>query len=300
MTAHPSPDLETELSRFQSDVDIVRRFGESHPDEYADEFFENEPHIRLIVLIAGDNVAAHQSALHELVEHPNQFEVRATPYSRSRLDEIQREVLGVMVRRPGAIQQIGITRGRLHVRLSADQESLAATFHEQFGNAVVLHVGNFLYPPTGDEEDEVASSHAVDRAELPLLPNEFAVNLEGEILVSSGGTAGGALRFCNQSDTEIVIDTNGTLTARVLDPKTGEGVGGFSGAQTMPLVQFAAPPGGTVTIPVLVGTTSSVRSLGYAIPPGRYTIDVLIQIEGKAKFRTSPLPIEIGPPQQSP
>ena len=250
--------------------------------------------------MSGDNLAAHKATLHELVEHPNQFEVRAAQYPRSRLDEIRREVLEMVVGRPGAVNQIGIARGRVHVRLAADQESLAATFHERFGDAVVLRVGTFLYPPTGDEEDEIASSQAAVRSELPLMPSEFAVTLEGEILVSSGRSASGALRFSNHSDTEIVIDTNGTLTARVVDPKTGKEVGGFSGAQAMPLVQFTVPPGGTVTIPVLVGTTSSVRSLGYAIPPGRWAIDVLIQIEGKEMFRTSLLPLQIGPPQQSP
>ena len=56
LTQSPAPDLELEHSKFNSDVAAVRRYGESHPDDYVEELFESEPHILLIVLMVGDNL----------------------------------------------------------------------------------------------------------------------------------------------------------------------------------------------------------------------------------------------------
>ena len=142
-------------------------------------------------------------------------------------------------------------------------------------------------------------SGAVAPPPLPLLPlEEFKVSLEGEIVVESGGTTSGVLRIHNRGSAEAVIDTNGGVTARVVDPHTGEGVGGFVGAQAAPLVKYRIAPNSTGSIPLLVGTASSVRSLGYAIPPGSWAIEVPIQIEGRGMFRTSLLPILIQQGQQ--
>ena len=302
MAQPPVPDLELEHSKFNSDVEAVRRYGESHPDDYVEELFENEPHIRLIVLMVGDHLAEHEAALRDLVRYPNQLEVRRTPFPRSRLEEIRQEVEETVMSRPGAFTQLAIGRGRVNVQLAADQEALAASYHERFGDAIELRLGVFPYPPApapgaGDQE---MGPPKVARPKLPLLPGEeFKVSLEGEIVVASGGTTSGALRLQNCGSMEAVIETNGAVTARVVDPQTGDGVGGFFSFQTALLIIFRIPPGSTVLIPLLVGTTSSVRSLGYAVPPGSWAIEVPIQIEGRGQFRTSLLPILIQPSQHN-
>lgn len=43
MNHPPSPDFETEHSKFRSDLEAVRRYGESHANDYVEELFENEP-----------------------------------------------------------------------------------------------------------------------------------------------------------------------------------------------------------------------------------------------------------------
>jgi hypothetical protein len=294
MVQPPVPDLELEHSKFNSDVEVVRRYGESHADDYVEELFENEPHIRLIVLMVGDNLAEHEAALRELVRYPDQLEVRRTPFPRSRLEEIRQEINDTVTSRPRAVMGFGIGRGRVNVKLAADQEALAASFHERFGNAVELRVGVFPYPPAPGTDDQQKGPPAAARPKLPLLPSEeFEVGLEGEIVVSSGGTKGGVLRIHNRGSTESVIETNGGVTARVVDPATGDGVGGFFGFQTAPLITFRIAPGARISIPLLVGTASSVKSLGYAIPPGEWAIEVPIQIEGRGQFRSPLLPILI-------
>lgn len=300
MAQPPVPDLELEHSKFNSDVAAVRRYGESHPDDYVEELFENEPHVRLVVLMVGDNLADHEAALRELVRHPNQLEVRRTPFPRSRLEEIRQVVGETVTSRPGAVNGFGIGRGRVNVKLAADQEALAASFHERFGDAVELRVGVFPYPPASGADEQEKEPPVVARPKLPLLPSEeFEVALEGEIVVFSGATKGGVLRIHNRGGAEAVIKTNGGVTARVIDPQTGDGVGGFFGFQQVPLIKFRIAPGATVSIPLLVGTALSVRSLGYAVPPGQWAIEVPIQIEGRGQFRTPPLPILIQPSERS-
>jgi hypothetical protein len=300
MVQPPAPDLETEHSKFRSDLEAVRRYGESHADDYVEELFENEPHIRLIVLMVGDHLAEHEVALRELVDHPNQLEVRRTPFPRSQLEEIRREVNDTASNNSGAFMQRGIARGRVNVQLAADREDLAASFHQRFGDAVELRVGVFPYPSASRSDNQEKEPPAVARPKLPLLPSEeFEVVLEDEIVVSSGGTKSGKLRIHNRGSAEVVIETTGGVTARVVDSQTGDGVGGFVGAQAAPLIKYRIAPGETVSIPLLVGTTSSVRLLGYAVPPGSWAIEVPIQIEGRGKFRTSLLPILILPSEHS-
>jgi hypothetical protein len=294
MAQPPDPDLEREHSKFLSDVEAVRRYGELHPDDFVEELFENESHIRLIVLMVGDRLTEHEAALRELVQHPKQLEVRRTPFPKSQLEEIGRELSATAKNRPGAFTQWGIGRGRVNVQLAPDQEALAATFDRRFGDAIELRVGVFPYPPVLDADYREKRPTAVARPQVPLLPSEeFEVRLEGEIVIASGATTRGVLRIHNRGSAEAVIETNGGVAARVVDPQTNEGVGGFVGAQAAPLVKYRIAPGSAVSIPLLVGTASSVRSLGYAIPPGNWAIEVPIQIEGRGKFRTSLLPILI-------
>lgn len=68
------------------------------------------------------------------------------------------------------------------------------------------------------------------------------------------------------------MNTNGNLTAAIVDPDTGAKVGGYAGAQHMPLVVFTVEPTKTVRIPLLVGTASYDPNLGYTVPPGTWQL----------------------------
>jgi hypothetical protein len=50
------------------------------------------------------------------------------------------------------------------------------------------------------------------------------------------------------------------------------------GAQIMPLKIFRVTPGGTTSIPLLIGTASSRPQLGYAVPPGEWGIQVTLTL----------------------
>lgn len=84
----------------------------------------------------------------------------------------------------------------------------------------------------------------------------------------------------------------------VVDPQTGETVGGFSGLQTLSLKFFRVSPGGSTRIPLLIGTASSRPQLGYAIPPGNGGIQATLALGGlrpgeSPRRRTPILPLTV-------
>ena len=74
-------------------------------------------------------------------------------------------------------------------------------------------------------------------------PQEIAAELDGPAVVSSGHTLRHGLLLRNLADRELQIATNGQVTAVIVDPRTGEVVGGFSGTQRLPLIIFRVAPG---------------------------------------------------------
>ncbi|MGH2719381.1 MAG: hypothetical protein ACRDJU_12495 [Actinomycetota bacterium] len=63
--------------------------------------------------------------------------------------------------------------------------------------------------------------------------------------------------------------------------------------QTLPLIYFRAGSGETVAVPLLVGTASFDATLGYAVPPGRWAMDVVVDLGDRGRFRTPPLPVVV-------
>ena len=294
MTTFPPGDAELESSMLRRDIEAVRRYGEAHRDVYVEEFGERDPDLRLVVLMVGDDLSRYETQLRAVMEHPEVLLVRSTAFSRSRLDTIRHEVEGSLRRNPGAFLQLSTSRGRVNVQLAADQDALAHDLHARYEGAVSITLGRFPYPapPAPDGQDEERS-----RAHGPGLPvlasDDFTVSLDREINVVTGANTNATLLVHNVGTDEAIIETNGGVSARIIDPRTGDVIGGFVGAQAMPLVTFRCAPGATVSIPLLVGTTSSDRRLGYTVPPGAWAIDVPITIAGRGRFRTPPLAIRV-------
>jgi hypothetical protein len=176
----------------------------------------------------------------------------------------------------------------------------AATAHdlyEQFGDGVRLTVGALPYPPgrapAGPRERALSPRRPVELLD----PAEVEAELDGPAVVRSGHTLRHGLMLRNLTEDEIVIATNGQVTAVVVDPGSGEVVGGFSGFQTLPLITFRAAPGETARIPLLVGTASFRPALGYAVPAGEWGIQADLTLgSGRADSilrRTPILPLTV-------
>jgi hypothetical protein len=195
----------------------------------------------------------------------------------------------------GIISGSGIDEGRVRLRLWASQEDLAAQLLERYGDAVNLTVGYLHYPDRTLLRFDGTPLERVLPDRSPLLPaDQIVVSAPEPLRVRSGRHLRSTLEVQNRGSEDIVVHTNGDVTAVVVDPETNEQVGGYEGAQVMPLIRFTAPPGETVNIPLLIGTACSVGRLGYATPPGDWAIEVVLDLgDERGRFITPHLPLTV-------
>jgi len=170
----------------------------------------------------------------------------------------------------------------------------ARDLHEQFGDRVRLTVGSLPYPP-GRAPAGRRERPAGPRRPLKLLdPAEVEAGLDAPAVVRSGHMLRHGLLLRNRTGGELAVATNGQVTAVVVDPASGEVVGGYAGWQTLPLITFRAAPGEAVRVPLLVGTASFRPELGYAVPAGEWGIQADLRFgSGQPDQRTPVLPLTI-------
>jgi hypothetical protein len=154
------------------------------------------------------------------------------------------------------------------IRLAPWATATAEELHRQFGADIELTVGALPYPLGRKPTQPLAASPPAGLLD----PHETAVRLDGPAVVSSGHTLQHGLLLQNLTGRELQIATNGQVTAVVVDPHTGEVVGGYAGFQQLPLIIFRVAPGQTERVPLLIGTASCTPRLGYTIPPGDWGI----------------------------
>ena len=124
----------------------------------------------------------------------------------------------------------------------------------------------------------------------------MAVELDGSASIPTGQTRRHGLLVTNLARDELQILTNGQLTAMIVDPGTGEIVGGFTGAQALPLVVYRVLPGETERVPLLIGTASSRPQFGYAVPAGSWGLQATLKLgtpRHPVLLRTPVLPLTI-------
>jgi hypothetical protein len=172
----------------------------------------------------------------------------------------------------------------------------ARDLHEQFGDQVRLTVGALPYPPgrapAGPRERPADSPRPLELLD----PAEVEAGLDGPAVVRSGHVLRHGLLLRNRTGAELAVATNGQVTAVVVDPASGEVVGGYAGWQTLPLITFRAAPGEAVRVPLLVGTASFRPALGYAVPAGEWGIQADLRFSsGQPDRRTPVLPLTVTP-----
>lgn len=216
-------------------------------------------------------------------------------------DELKVVLVRLRKEQPGALlgsPTLELDPGRVppvppfRIGLAAWAAATAGELHRQFGDDVELRVGALPYPPDAQPRPRPAA------APLPGLldSREVTAELDGRAVVLSGHTLRHGLLVGNLSGGELQIATNGGVTAAVVDPQTGEIVGGFAGWQAAPLVIFRVAAGATERIPLLIGTASSTPRLGYVVPAGEWGIQATLTLgpnPDSPRRRTPILPLTI-------
>jgi hypothetical protein len=209
-------------------------------------------------------------------------------------DDLKVILIRLRDQQPGALRMSPtpeVDEGRqppFAIHLAAWADDAAEELHREFGDDVELTVGALPYPPGARPEPTPAAG------ELPELlnPREIAAELDGPAVIKSGHELRHGLLLRNFTGSELLISTRGTPV--VVDPQTGEAVGGFYGARTLALKFFQVAPGETGRILFLIATASFVPRLGYAVPAGNWGVRATLMISTEAGDRRTPiLPLTI-------
>ena len=178
----------------------------------------------------------------------------------------------------------------------------------RFGHQVFLTLGFLPYPSPRSLDPLGADRSPPSPSRDPLLhESEAEVGGLQPFVVRSGYDLHSKLLITNRGTTPLAIENPGALLGNVLDPATGEVAGasdgphawaGFApGVHLMPahkrhLVPFTASPAEAVAIPLLVGTASYRRALGYTVPPGEWSVEVVLDV-GPDRRRRVLLPLRV-------
>jgi len=195
-------------------------------------------------------------------------------------DELKVVLARLRDEQPGVLMQYPmpeVDEGRVppfEIHLAPWATATAGELYRQFGDDVDLTVGALPYPPGRPPRPQPATGPPPDLLD----PHEITAELDGPAVVRSGHTLRHGLLLRNLTGAELQIATNGQVTAAVVDPKSGEPVGGYSGFQHVPLIIFRVAPEQTGRVPLLIGTASVTPRLGYTIPAGNWGIQATLTL----------------------
>jgi hypothetical protein len=195
-------------------------------------------------------------------------------------DELKAVLVRLRDEQPGVLMQYPmpeVDEGRVppfSITVAPWAATTAEELHRQFGDDVELTVGALAYPPGRQPPPRPAP----DPPPGLLDPREITAELDGPAAVRSGHTLCHGLLVGNLTRQELTIATNGQVTAVVVDPRTGQAVGGYAGFQTLAGIFFRVAAGATERIPLLIGTASFTPELGYILPPGSWGIQVPLDL----------------------
>jgi hypothetical protein len=279
----------------RADIEIIRAYGVAHDDVWVEMFIEREPLVTLVAVFFTEDLHVHEEALRELVSRPDRLVVRQSSWPPGHIDHVA-EILQARMRygdgRNSSFKSVGRGKEVVRVWLDADREEFARDLTEEFGNAVDITVGSLHFPDMA-RAWPARLAQQPDAPRLTTLPPHIAAHVDAPLVVAAGASLRARLRLTNHGNDTFVLNTNGGVVARVVDPVNGQVVGGWSGAQAMPLIKFGADPGTGVEVPLLIGTASSRAELGYCVPAGSWAINVRLTFETIGEFVTPDFPLEI-------
>lgn len=177
---------------------------------------------------------------------------------------------------------------RFYIQLAPWATDIAATLNAKYADLLDLRVGAMTFPAGELWVHEDARSHAA-----PSEPAGLEVESLSPLSVRTGRHTHDNVLVANRSAHRHVLATNGKLRSAVTD-SSGRVVGLYVGPQNAKRVEFWIEPHQSQPVPVLIGTASMVPDLGYAVPPGRWSLVIALQTDS-GPMRSAPLEITVKP-----
>jgi hypothetical protein len=262
----------------RGDFEIVARYGQEHPGDWAGAWWDNEPTVRIVAAFTGD-AASHAAALRPRLQHPDRLVVESRQHSLCELRRVREEIERTLRQRQAQtgrriLASIGERKAVIRVRLRADQEHVASELASRYGSAVTLQVGYFAFPERRRLRRPPAGPALEEQSFEGL---EMSVETDHEVL-AAGDDGRGRLILRNSSPERTgPLRCGQPLVGSLLNASL-ETVGGYSGAVagTGQIIDLA--PGESASIQVIFGTASTREDLGYVLPPGRYWLRVQLHL----------------------
>lgn len=174
-----------------------------------------------------------------------------------------------------------------HIQLAPWATDIAATLNAKYADLLDLHVGAMTFPAgqlwVSENAVHLNGGQPAGLEVEPLSP----------LSVRTGRHTHEDVLVTNRSAQRHVLVSNGALRSAVTD-SSGNLVGLYVGPHNLKRVEFWIEPQQSQPVPVLIGTASMVPDLGYAVPPGRWSL-VIVPMTDSGPMRSAPLEIIVTP-----
>src|SRR3984957_12721151 len=111
--------LSRQLTDLRPDAQLVRAYGEEHPDEFAALKMDHGPPTCIEVLFSGNRLNEHEAPLHRLIAHPARLKVLPSRWSLSDLQAVISDIREMAQAERGAFRGWGPGWGVVNVKLRA-------------------------------------------------------------------------------------------------------------------------------------------------------------------------------------
>ena len=253
----------------------VRQYATTQSATFGELRFGGTNNATVVVSFTGD-LQTHADALTKIVDIPNGVVV--CPASQNATDRVNL-ANEIFASTRGAITGGSITfadGARAVVVLRADRRDVADDLVRTFGTRIQVVLGEFSYPdPTVPREDHSALPPCGVVPTPSASSNALRWSVTKPLRVHAGGDITTAVSWKNIGRRSVTYESGDPITGLVTRVGGNRVVARFSGAIAGVGHGGTLRPGRTDSVLGHVSTASCDASLGYALPPGRYSVRFL-------------------------
>lgn len=258
-------------SRLAATIQQVQSYANTQSATFGALRFGGKGNATVVVSFVGD-LQVHAEALTRLVDVPNGVVVCPALQAASARVQLANEILA---RASGAMVSgtLTPTDGRPVVVLRADRRDVADDLLRTFGSRIQVILGEVAYPDPSVPREDTAGARPC--GEVPAAgPTSASLrwSVPRPLRVHSGGDFLTKVSWKNIGRKVIAYESGDPITGLVTRVGSSHVVARYTGAIAGVGHGMALRPGRTDTVYGLVSTASCDIALGYALPPGKYSV----------------------------